>query len=139
MIVNPDFEEPGTIPKPGPAGRIARLLAGLIVLYIFFEAVANFRSFKALTAPRSFFFWLALAVSFFALPDVMNIGFGRRWRRKPQLVVFLLGVLAIVLDVVLYGSVWGPALGLISFLLIAYFTGHLGLSLVIQTVFATPG
>jgi hypothetical protein len=139
MTVNPRFEQPGTFPKPGPIGRIVRLLAGIGLLYFFAQALIAYDGFVRLNVPRNPLFWIGVALCFFGLPTAINIGFGRSWGHWPQIIVLVLGLAAVIFDLIQYGSLWGPPLGLLAYVLIVYFTAHVGLSFLVQAIFATPG
>jgi hypothetical protein len=83
--------------------------------------------------------WLGVALSFYFLAYVVNVGFTITWGRWLQLITVLVAMASVVLDLSVYGSFWGPPLGLLVFVLLAYVTGHLGLSFILAGLLATPG
>jgi hypothetical protein len=89
--------------------------------------------------PTGLFLWFGVAFSFFFFDQIFNVGFTRTWGRWPQAILVLLAVGAVVLDLSIYGSFWAPPLGLLVFLLLAYVTGHLGLSFILAGILAAPG
>jgi hypothetical protein len=91
------------------------------------------------TAPASGTFWAAVAFAFYVTPYVVNIGFTRSWKRRPQFVVAGLAVAAVVADIALYGTWWAPPLGIFMLGWLLYFMGHLGGSFLISSLLATPG
>lgn len=133
------FEGPGTIERPGPVGRLVRILAGIWFFGWFFRNLIIYTKLVSLVVPTHPMLWFGVAASFYFLAEVVNAGFNRAWGRWPQLVVGLLALAAMLFDLALYGSVWGPPLGLLVFLLLVYVSGHLALSFIAAGISATPG
>jgi hypothetical protein len=133
------FEKPGSLPKPGPIGRMVRIVSGCALLYFFIVTLTNFGNYIGLTVPKHPLMWLGVALSFYFLAYVVNVGFTITWGRWLQLITVLVAMASVVLDLSVYGSFWGPPLGLLVFVLLAYVTGHLGLSFILAGLLATPG
>jgi hypothetical protein len=133
-----EFKEPGTFPKPGTIGRGIRFIIGLFLLYFFAKTLIGYRSYISLNLPSGLW-WIGAIVSFYFLPNVVNIGFTRSWGRWPQVVALLLALAATTFDILQYGKVWGPALGLLIWVLMVFVLGYLGLSLVLAAIMALPG
>jgi hypothetical protein len=133
------FEKPGSLPKPGPIGRMVRIVSGCALLYFFIVTLTNFGNYIGLTVPKHPLIWLGVALSFYFLAYVVNVGFTITWGRWLQLITVLVAMASVVLDLSVYGSFWGPPLGLLVFVLLAYVTGHLGLSFILAGLLATPG
>jgi hypothetical protein len=133
------FEKPGTFPKPGPIGRLLRITLGLITLFTAANrAYLGTPEFDDVAADPGF--WFAVAISFYFLRDMIEGGFGlSSWGRRSQALVLLLTVAALIFDLLVYGSVWEPALGvLVNWLMVIAF-GYLGPSLLLNGIFATRG
>jgi len=133
------FENPGTFERPGPLGRVVRIAAGCAFFYFFVITVTQYGSYVSLALPRHPMRWFGVALSFYVLADVVNVGFTRSWGWWPQLVFGGAALFAMVFDLLQYGSLWGPPLGFLIFLLLAYVTGHLGLSFILAGVVGVPG
>ena len=132
------LEQPGTFPKPGPIGRILRLVLGSILLYTtVHRAYAGPPELSIIAGDPTF--WLAAAISFYYLRDVIDGGFGQSWGRWAQATVPALAVAAAGVDVLRYGSVWEPALAVLVNWLMVVVLGYLGLNMVLQALVATPG
>ena len=126
------------LPKPGPIGRSVRLALGLFLLYFAVSALTQYRLGGSPSA-TDLGVWIGLAFAVYYLPDVINLGLGRSWGRRPLFVgVTAVGVAGLI-DGVSSGTVLGPALGLIVFLLIAYAFTHIGLSMILASIIAAPG
>ncbi|NIQ40133.1 MAG: hypothetical protein GTN81_16345 [Proteobacteria bacterium] len=139
MFKDARFVSCGTFEKPGPIGRALRLFLGCLFLYSFTLIVADFRELTGLAIPRHPMIWFGVGLSLYVLGDAINVGFTRSWRRWPQLGFAVVGVGAIVFDLLTYGSFWGPPLGFLIFFLLIYVTGHLGASFILAGILATPG
>ena len=133
------FEKPGAIPKPGPIGRMVRIISGCALLYFFAVTLTNFGNYIGLAVPKHPLMWLGVALSIYFLAYVVNVGFTITWGRRLQFILVAVAMDTIVLDFSIYQSFWGPPLGLLVFALLAYVTGHLGLSFILAGILATPG
>ena len=67
------------------------------------------------------------------LPPRVNLGLGRSWGRWPQFVAATAVLVAGLIDLVSSGTLLGPALGLIVFVLIIYAFTHIGISMILSS------
>ena len=134
------FEEPGSLPRPRVVGRAVRMFFGVMLLGGLYTMVTDGVSLFSLTvAPSGGSFWLFALIAFYLTPYVVNIGFSRNWRRRPQVFIAVtIGVL-IAVDLVIYGAWWAPPLGAFMWVWLVYFSAHLGFSFVLSTFLGTPG
>jgi hypothetical protein len=139
VLVTAMFEKPGSLPKPGPIGRIVRIISGCALLYFFIVTMTNFGNYVGLTVPKYPLMWLGVALSLYFLAYVVNVGFTITWGRRLQLILVSAAMATVMLDLLIYRSFWGPPLGLLVFVLLAYVTGHLGVSFILAGILATPG
>jgi len=133
------LEEPGSLPRPGPVGRIVRLFFGILCLrYVagLLQVGANLFSADAHIRPL---IWNGVIIGLFLISYVINIGFSRAWKKWPAIVcagVFLaLAAVGQLTEgtpetVLLARSIWIWELYLFS---------HLGIAFVIAAVIGTPG
>lgn len=133
------LQKPGTFPKPGPIGRILRITLGLIALYTAAtRAYFGTPTLDAVSGDPGF--WFAAAISFYFLRDMIDSGFGLSpWGRRSQAVVLVLMVTTLIFDLLVYGSLWEPALGVLVNWLMVIALGYLGPSLLLNGIFATRG
>jgi hypothetical protein len=129
----------GTLERPGPYGRLARLALGILCLYALYELFEHspFIIESPATAMLNIVTLLVPAILIFNY--VVNIGFGRSWGRWP-IYVSVAGLLAIA------AASWYPlgtsnhaVFGIALWSWLGYFYGHLGISFVLAAVIATPG
>ncbi len=137
------FEEAGTYPPPGPIGRASRLVVGVylllgVVLPLVRQSGALIRVRTGWEIPGGT--WLPmLLLAVYLMPGIIDRGFTVGWGRWSWGVFGLLASGAAAFDLARYGSLWGPPLGWVTLLTMAYVFGHLGLSFTVAGLFATPG
>lgn len=131
--------EPGSLTRPGPIGRSVRLLLGLACLYALYDV--SFYRHNIIAAPVSSLPNLAVLVliALLIVNNVVNIGFGKRWGRRPSYLSLAGGLLLAAISWVIFGTADHPLLGVALWLWLVYFYGHLGISFVLSAAIATPG
>ena len=142
MGVELRLHKTGTLRRPGPIGRVVRLSLGALCAWYVFDLTSHYYYFVGMSSPRlpeDIPWMISVLFAFYVFPYVLNIGFARDWRRKPQLVLVSLAVVAGVAGLVQYGSFWAPPLGWFAVVWLVYVYGHLGLSFLIAAVIGTPG
>ena len=129
------FDAPGTLKKPGPVGRMVRLLLGGFLLW-------NCYLFLTLVGPEhldntTVLIWFAATV--WLVPYVVNIGWGVRWGMWPRITLIGLWAVAGLAGWMVQGELANPALWFVLKWSSLYVMGHLGLSFVLSGIIATPG
>lgn len=140
------FVEPGTLLRPAWIGRLVRLALGLLTLKLFADLLRSEvlidRGDTGLTsskAPDEPLFWVLVAFFFWILPEVVNIGFGVRWGRWPQIALGASAAVVVVFGLAVHASAWTEALGWVLLVWLLYESLHLGTSFVLAAALATPG
>lgn len=133
------LDEPGTLTRPGPIGRVVRLLFG--VLCIWYVAALSDVTNNLIDANGNIrpLVWNGILPGVFLISYVINIGYSRNWRKWPAIVSA--GVLATLagFGYVSSGSVETPILARVTWLWELYLFTHLGLSFVLSGLIGTPG
>jgi len=133
------LDEPGTLPQPGPVGRIVRLAFGTLCIWYVAKLVGVADSLIDAKGNIHNVIWNGIVLGLFLISYVINIGFSRAWRKWPALIsagVFLavagLGYLTTgsANTILLARAVWVWEL---------YVFAHLGLAFVLSALLATPG
>ena len=132
------FQKPNTIARPQVFGRILRLGLGAFTLWPFVYFIINFDFVIGTEIPHPAY-WIIPAVAFWTLSDVVNIGFGRNWGRRPQLVVAALGVVIALVGFIVEGVLWSLPLAWFVYLLGQLVFLPLGASFLLAAVIAVPG
>jgi len=133
------LDEPGSLPKPGPIGRVARFLFGLLCLWYVKGLIDVAADLRTGDGQIISIVWNGILFGLILISYVINIGFSRAWKKWPAIVsacVFLaIGGVGYFTDgtiqtMMLARSVWCWELYLFS---------HLGIAFVVSGVIATPG
>jgi len=133
------FDKPGTLPRPGPLGRLYRLaMAGVCVFVV--SLVWRARD-QLLAGDLNAIVSLSLPILFglVVVNYVVNIGFGIPLGRWPQGVSLGIAGVAAAVGQLAYGSPGAPSLGIFLALWLAYLYAHLGFSFLLAAVLGTPG
>ena len=103
------FDKPGTLNKPGWIGRVVRLAMAGFCAYAFYIIYINISNFL-LGPPQHALVWVLILLALHLLPFVLNIGFGKLWRTRPQIwyVIFFYIITVIGIDMI---SRFKPAAG----------------------------
>lgn len=132
------FDKKGTLPKPLIIGRMVRFLLGLSCFYFVYElihygdAVIYSLEYNAMT-------WFALILAVYLVNHVVSIGFGKKWGRKPQIILVLLSAALIILSLIIEGQVLGSPFRYFLYTFLFYLYLHLGTSMILASIIATPG
>jgi hypothetical protein len=133
------LDEPGTLPQPGPVGRLARLVFGGLCLYYVYGLVTVSGSILTTDGSIRPLLWNGIIPGVFLVSYVVNIGFSRAWKKWPAAVSALtLGAIAVV-GFLTTGSVESAALARSIWVWELYVFGHLGLAFLVAAVIGTSG
>ena len=133
------LDEPGSLPRPGPIGRLVWLVFGALCLsHVYWLNQVNDNLMDADGHIRSIL-WNGIVIGLFLVSYVVNIGFSRSWRKWPAIISA--GVLAAI---ALYGYLTaGTAetsmLARTLWIWELYVFSHLGLAFALAALIGTPG
>ncbi len=129
------FDEAGTLPPPGPIGRLVRLAAGLGLGYIVWDLLFIADSSDLQNPPV--WFWAVFAAML--APYVVNIGWGRSFGAWPRFILIGGVIAAAGSGYLMEGRFFSETLWWTLDLSMLYVYGHLGLAFVLSALIATPG
>ena len=134
-----ELVDQGSIIRPGPIGRLVRLLLGVLCLYGLWELATIASDFieRPIELLPNLSLMILLVLCIFNY--VVNIGFGKDWNFYPILLSLLVIATVAFLSWLVSGSPSSSALGIVILIWIGYFYAHLGISFVIAAAIATPG
>lgn len=133
------LDEPGSLPRPGPVGRIARLAFGALCLgYVIKLLQISGNLFGSDGHIRSLV-WNGVIAGLLLVSYVINIGYSKSWKKWPAIIsAGSFGLIAAAGFVaqgnaesqLLAQAIWGWEL---------YIFAHLGLAFVLSGAIGTPG
>ncbi len=133
------LEEPGSLPRPGPVGRLVRLAFGFACVWYVYELIQLVGN--PMTADGSIQPAIinGIIIGLFLVSYVVNIGYSRAWKKWPA-AASLLAFLAIALfGYVEAGTVQTELLARSVWLWEVYVFLHLGLAFTVAGIIGTPG
>ncbi len=133
------LDEPGSLRRPGPIGRLVRLAWGVFLAFATYTVWMDRYVFVGWTFPIQPFWWAGSVALLTVFPYIINIGFGVAWKAWPRIVVIAAMLVGIAVNLALYGSVWSPDLGWFVVAWQLYAMIHLGVSFLLAAAIATPG
>lgn len=134
------FVELGTFNRLNPGKRALRLIFSMAMIAYFvwqFTAYDTLLTTSFLLIPWGQ--WIGVAILFYFFSDVFNLGFNRRWGRRPQAIFLVLLALAVIADFMFYGSVWGPPAGWLVYIMQQFTAVMIGTGFILSAVSASPG
>ena len=133
-----DFVKPGIAPKPLVIGRLLRFSFAILLGFGFISFLVLRTELAGSDFPVSLY-WIGVAFSWWYFSDLVVVGFGRSWGRRPQAAALGLALILLMIDVVAYGEIWELPLAWGVFLFTEFFFGFLAVSFFLAAVLAVPG
>jgi hypothetical protein len=129
------FDKQGTLPPPGPLGRLLRLALGILILKLVYDWLFTIDSGDY--AQPFILFWIAFSIAL--APYVVNIGFGINSGAKPRYILAGSWILAGIAGFLLEATLRSEFLWSVVELTQVYLYGHLGISFLLSAILSTPG
>jgi len=133
------LDEAGTLPRPGPIGRLVRLAYGVLCLWYVDSLIQMSANLIAASGHIRSGIWYGVVPGLFLISYVVNIGYSRAWKKWPAIIsagifsgIAAFGYLAegAVETNALARAIWGWEL---------YLFVHLGIAYVLAAIIGTPG
>jgi hypothetical protein len=80
------LDDSGSLPRPGPIGRLVRLAFGLICIWYVFRLIEASDKLMSGDGHIRPFVWSGVIIGLFLISYVINIGFSRAWKKWPAFV-----------------------------------------------------
>jgi hypothetical protein len=133
------LDKPGSLPKPGPAGRVVRLLFGTLCFWYVSELLATAGSIIASNGHILPLVWNGILPGLLLISYVINIGFSRSWGKMPGVVSAAVLAVAALASHLSLGTVEMNLFARVAWIWELYLFAHLSLSFILAAVIGTPG
>jgi hypothetical protein len=133
------LDEPGTLPRPGPIGRVVRLILGLLCLWYvsgLLQVSASLVDSEGHIRPVV---WNGIIFGLFLVSYIINIGYSQAWKKWPALVSAGTFLLLAAFAYVAEGTVETQLVARAVWIWNLYLFSHLGLAFVVAAFIGTPG
>ena len=132
-------DEPGSLPRPGPIGRLVRLAFGLICAWYvqgLLDVSSQLMDSSGHVRPV---IWNGIFVGLFLVSYIINIGYSRSWKKWPAIVSGSVFILVAVYGFYSQGMLETAMLAQSIWVWELYIFAHLGLSFLLSALLGTPG
>jgi len=132
------LEREGSLQRPGPVGRLVRIVFGLLCVY-YVNGLWIQGSLITASATIKPIVWNGILPGLFLVSYVINIGYSRAWKKWPAVASVALLSAAALYGYVFEGTLESLALAHMIFAWELYIFLHLGLAFLLAGWLATPG
>lgn len=133
------LDEPGSLPRPGPLGRLVRLALGVLCAWYVQGLIDVSNQLMDAAGHLRPAVWNGAAVGLFLINYVINIGFSRSWKKWPALASAALFLAVAGIGYFTAGAFETQLLARTVWVWTLYLYGHLGVAFIISGLIATPG
>jgi hypothetical protein len=133
------LDDAGSLPRPGPIGRLARLALGALCLWYVYGLVQISGDLIASDGHIRSVVWNGIVIGLFLISYVVNIGYSRAWKKWPAVISAVAFVAIALYGNLTAGTVETEILGQSVWLWELYVFSHLGLAFIVAAVIRTPG
>ena len=133
------LDQPGSLPRPGPVGRLVRLAFGVMCAWYvqgLLDVSSQLMDSSGHVRPVV---WNGIIVGLFLISYVINIGYSRSWKKWPAFVSAALFLIVAGFGYITSASFQTELLARTLWVWEIYLFTHLGVSFLISAVIATPG
>ena len=133
------LDERGTLPRPGPLGRLVRLGFGVACLYYGYSLFSAFPDRLMAGEHVRPLLWNGSIFGLIVISYVINIGFSRAWKKWPAFVSVLLLGGAAGYSQITAGSFESQVSASVLWIWLLYIFSHLGTAFLVSGIIGTPG
>ncbi len=138
-ITDLKLEDSGSLPKPGPIGRIVRLSFGTLCLYYVVDLIGVSGDLIGSDGHIRSVVWNGLLIGLVLISYIVNIGFSRGWKKRPAFLSAGAFMALAAYGQVTQGVAETNALASSIWMWELYLFSHLGTAFMISAAIATPG
>ena len=133
------LDEPGSLPRPGPIGRIVRIAFGLLCMEYVSGLVQVSGSLIDSAGSIRPVIWNGVIFGLFLASYIVNIGYSKAWNKLPALASAGVFLAIAGLGFLMEGTFATPLLARAIWTWELYLFSHLGTAFIISGLIGTPG
>ncbi len=133
------LEDCGSLPKPGPLGRLARISFGVLCLYYVVALWGARQDLITEAGTIRQLVWNGIVPGLILVSYVINIGFSQAWKKRPAIVSAAIMLAVAGTGYALTGSIETSLLAHTIHAWELYVFSHLGLAFILAAALGTPG
>lgn len=133
------LDEPGSLPRPGPVGRLVRLVFGAACLWYVWQLLQVWGSWVLGDGRIRPLIWNGILLGLFLVSYIINIGFSRSWKKWPAVASAALFLVVGAFGYFATGTIENEYLAVTIWAWLLYVFTHLGISFVLSGLIGTPG
>lgn len=133
------LDDPGSLPRPGPIGKLVRLAFAILCLsHVYWLLQVNGNLLDANGHIRSIL-WNGIVIGLLLVSYVINIGYSRAWKKWPAIVSASAFLLIAAYGYLTAGSAETRLLAQALWVWEFYVFAHLGSAFILAAILGTPG
>ena len=133
------LDEPGSLPRPGPIGRLVRLAYGILCVWYVYGLIQVSGDLISANGSIRPLVWGGIPFGLFLISYVVNIGFSRAWKKRPAIVSVAAFTIIAGISYATSGSVETNLLVRSVWTWELYLFAHLGSAFILAGIIGTPG
>jgi hypothetical protein len=133
------LDEPGSLPRPGPLGRVVRLAFGALCLWYVISLIQVAGNLLNSDGHLKTIVWNGIIIGLFLVSYVVNIGFSKTWKKWPAFISASVFLVIVAISYVTQGSVETQLLAQLVWGWELYVFSHLGLAFIISGLISSAG
>ena len=133
------LDEPGTLLRPGPIGRLARLGLGAVCLWYVYGLIQITGDLLTVEGNIRLVVWNGLLIGLFLVSYVINIGYSRAWKKWPAAISAVVFATMGGVSYLAVGSAETIYLAWPIWIWELFLFSHLGTAFIIASLIGTPG
>ena len=133
------LEEPGSLPRAGPIGRLVRLFFGSLCLWYVVRLIQVTGTLFSIDGHIKPVVWNGVFIGLFLVSYVVNIGFSKAWKKWPAFISAGIFLLIAGIGYLSQSGIESNILALVMWGWELYLFSHLGLAFIVSGVIASAG
>ena len=133
------LEEAGSLPRPGPIGRVVRLGFGSVCLWYVYSLIQLAGNLFGSDDHIRSTIWNGVVIGLFLVSYIVNIGYSRAWKKWPAIMSGVVFILLAGVGYLTQGRIETSLLAHVIWGWELYLFSHLGLAFMVSGIIGSAG